>query len=157
MHMANPLKFIILTLFILVAIIATANGEVLPHYQSEDTLDDVMENVKDAIIGRGLNISHTLHASEMLNNTGADLGYPDNVFIDAQTIGFCSAELSHQLVVANPNNIVLCPFTISIYQLSSKPEVTHVSYRMPSAGEETKEIVIKVEQLIKEIIAEALE
>ena len=125
--------------------------------QSSDSYEDVIENVKDAIIGRGLNISNVLPASEMLNRTGHDLGYDKKVFKHAETIEFCSANLSHQLVSINPNNMVLCPFTISVYQLSQDSETVHVTYRTPEAGKDSAEIINKVEQLIKSIIQEATE
>jgi len=125
--------------------------------QSSDPYEDVVENVKDAIIGRGLNISNVLPAGEMLNRTGHDMGYPDNVFSHAKTIEFCSAMLSHQLVSINPNNMVLCPFTISIYQLSKDDKTVYVTYRTPDAGPETKAVIDKVTQLIKSIVAEAVE
>lgn len=125
--------------------------------QSTDSYEDVMENVKDAIIGRGLNISNVLPASEMLNRTGHDLGYDKNVFSHAETIEFCSANLSHQLVAINPNNMVLCPFTISVYQLSKDENTVHVTYRTPAAGQESAAVIDKVDQLIKSIIQEATE
>lgn len=125
--------------------------------QSDEAYEDVVDNIKDAIIGRGLNISDVLPAGEMLNRTGHDLGYDTNVFSHAETIAFCSAALSHQLVAVTPNNIVLCPFTISVYQLSSDKDTVHVTYRTPEAGADSKVIVDKVEKLIKSIIQEATE
>jgi len=125
--------------------------------QSSDPYEDVVANVKDAIIGRGLNISNVLPAGEMLNRTGHDLGYPDNVFTHAETIEFCSAALSHQLVSINPNNMVLCPFTISIYQLTRDDQTVYVTYRTPDAGEDTRKVIEKVNALIKGIIEEAVE
>ena len=125
--------------------------------QSSESYEDVLENIKDAIIGRGLNISNVLSASEMLNRTGHDLGYNKNVFKHAETVEFCSASLSHQLVSINPNNMVLCPFTISVYQLSEDSGTVHVTYRTPEAGKESAEVIDKVDQLIKSIVQEATE
>ena len=125
--------------------------------QISESYEDVLENVKDTIIGRGMNISNVLSASEMLNRTGHDLGYDKNVFKHAQTVEFCSATLSHQLVSINPNNMVLCPFTISIYQLSEDTDKVYVTYRTPEAGKESAEVIEKVDQLIKSIVQEATE
>jgi len=153
MHIVNRIFFSgLLGLFCL-----TAHATQFVSVQSTDPYDDVMENVKDAIIGRGLNISNTLPASEMLNRTGHDLGYDKNVFSHAETIEFCSANLSHQLVSINPNNMVLCPFTISVYQLSEDDKTVHVTYRTPAAGKESAAVIDKVNQLIKSIIQEAIE
>ena len=135
----------------------TAQASQFNSVQSSDDYEDVTANVKDAIIGRGLNISNTLPAGEMLNRTGRDLGYEKNIFQYAETIEFCSATLSHQLVAINPNNMVLCPFTISVYQLNEDPTTVHVTYRTPAAGKDSAEIINKVEQLIKSIVQEATE
>ena len=125
--------------------------------QSSESYADVLENIKEAIIGRGLNISNVLSASDMLNRTGHDLGYDKNVFKHAETVEFCSAALSHQLVSINPDNMVLCPFTISVYQLSEDSDKVHVTYRTPEAGKESAEVINKVDQLIKSIVEEATE
>lgn len=128
-----------------------------PLYSSDETFEDVMENVKDAIIGKGLNISNVLHASDMLNRTGPDLGFSENVFSEAQTIEFCSASLSHQLVVIDPSNMVLCPFTISVYKLEKDKDTIHLSYRKLTAGNNSSAVLEKVDTLIQEIIEEAIE
>lgn len=152
----NAAKKVMIT-GLLGAFCLTAHATQFNVVQSDDSYADVMENVKDAIIGRGLNISNVLQAGEMLNRTGHDLGYDKNVFKHAETIEFCSASLSHQLVTINPNNMVLCPFTISVYQLSGDSETVHLTYRTPDAGKESAEVISKVEQLIKSIVQEATE
>ncbi len=135
----------------------TVNATQFSALQSTDPFDDVVENVKDAIIGRGLNISNVLAAGTMLNRTSHDLGYDNNVFRHAETIEFCSASLSHQLVSINPSNMVLCPFAISVYQLSGDDKTVYVTYRTPEAGKESLAVTYKVDQLIKGIIQEAVE
>jgi uncharacterized protein (DUF302 family) len=125
--------------------------------QSTDSYEDVIENVKDAIIGRGLNITSVLSTSEMLNRTGHDLGYDKNVFRHAEIIQFCSAVIAHQLASINPNNMVFCPFAISVYQLSEDDKTVYVTYRKPEADKESAEVINKVDQLIKSIIEEATE
>ena len=152
----NIAQKIMLT-WLLVIFCLAANASQFDVVQSSDAYEDVMENIKDAIIGRGLNISNVLHAGEMLNRTGPDLGYDKNVFEHAETIEFCSASLSHELVSINPNNMVMCPFTISVYQLTGDTETVHITYRTPDAGEESAGVISKVTRLIKSIIEEATE
>lgn len=71
-----------------------------------------------ATIGKGINIAHELPASDMLNRTGSAYGYKTNTYNHARTFEFCSALISHKLARQKPDNIVLCPFTISVYTLS---------------------------------------
>lgn len=117
---------------------------------------DVLASVKDVIIGRGINIAHTLPASRMLNRTGPAYGRHDNVYMDAETVEFCSARISHMLAAANHRNILLCPFTISVYVLTAEPGYVYVSYRKPVAGAESKAAVQEVEKLMAGIVEEAL-
>ena len=62
-------------------------------YQTSDIFESVKENVEDAIIGRGMVIGRTLHAREMLDRTGPDLGFPRSV----------------------------CPFTVAVYVRADDP------------------------------------
>ena len=93
----------------------------------EGDFHDVANSVRMAIIGKGINIAHELPASEMLNRTGPAYGYTNNTYDKARTFEFCSAEISHKLARQNPDNIVLCPFTISVYTLTSDPKIVRVS------------------------------
>ena len=120
---------------------------------------DIRDGVRQAIEGKGINIAHTLPASDMLNRTGKDFGVAKNVFLQAETIEFCSARISHRLVQAGHENILLCPFTISIYVLSDDPDHVHLSWRRPFTLDdgESKAAVQEMVGLIEAIIAEATE
>ena len=117
---------------------------------------DILASVKDVIIGRGINIAHTLPASRMLNRTGPAFGRQQNVYIEAETIEFCSARISHMLAAANHRNILLCPFTISVYVLTADPAHVHVSYRKPVAEKNSEAAVKEVVKLLEAIVEEAL-
>lgn len=121
----------------------------------EGDFHDVANSVRMAIIGKGINIAHELPASEMLNRTGPAYGYTTNTYNRARTFEFCSAEISHKLARQNPDNIVLCPFTISVYTLSSDPKFVRLSYRKPSGRPGSEEIVEEVIELISGIIEDA--
>lgn len=120
---------------------------------------DTLRSVKFAIHGKGINIAHTVAASNMLNRTGRDFGIRENIFIDAETIEFCSARISHQLVQANHENILLCPFTISVYVLTGDPEHVYLSYRLPyiTPDDGSRAAVQDMVELIESIITEATE
>ena len=116
---------------------------------------EVFAGLKDVIIGKGINIAHTLGSAEMLNRTAPAFNIKKNVFINADIVEFCSAKLSHELVAIDPRNIVLCPFTISVYVLTDDPENVHLTYRIPTANKGSEKVVGKIVQLVKDIIAEA--
>lgn len=121
----------------------------------EGSFNEVKDNIKNAIVGRGLNIANELHASDMLNRTGPDLGFPDAIYTHAETVEFCSASISHKLVQANLHNVVLCPFGISIYELVAEPQTIYLSYRRPLADSDSAEAAQEVEDLIQGIIQDA--
>ena len=129
--------------------------DLLSPKPSREITRKCFEGLKDVIIGKGINIAHTLGSSEMLNRTAPVFNIKKNIFINAEIVEFCSAKLSHELVAIDPSNIVLCPFTISVYVLTDDPENVHLTYRIPTANKGSEKVVGKVVQLIKDIIAEA--
>jgi uncharacterized protein (DUF302 family) len=144
----------------LAAIVTTAAASDAPvvTVKVEAEFEDILDNVKSAIADRGINIAHILPASEMLNRTAGAFGVEKNVFLHAQTVEFCSAKISHHLVQASPENILLCPFAISVYVLTNDPVHVRVSYRRPYVSDPgsapaTQEIVDLVEGIIEEAIA----
>ncbi len=139
-----------------VSSVAMATNPIITHAIEED-YEYVLDNLRNAIIGRGMVINDELHASDMLDRTANDLGFEHNVFIQATTLEFCNALISHKLVIANPDNLVLCPFTISVYVLTGVPGTVYVAYQSPSAGAESATVLAEVEALLAGIIAEALE
>ena len=92
---------------------------------------DARDAIVMAIENRGLVINYTSHIADMLQRTGADLGASKQIFAQAEIIEFCSAKLSRQMMEADPHNIVLCPFAISIYTLPGEKNTTWVAYRKP--------------------------
>ena len=121
--------------------------------------EDILESVRQAIEGKGINIAHTLPASDMLNRTGKDFGIEKNVFLKAETVEFCSARISHRLAQANHENILLCPFTISVYVLTDDPGHVYLSWRrpFPVSDTESRAAVKEMVELIEAIIREATE
>jgi len=124
-------------------------------YLSDESFEDVIENIKMAIIERGLLVSGTLHVSEMLNRTGPDLGF-SRVFVKAESVEFCSALMSHKMAQAAPQNITICPFTIAVYVTEADPERVHVAYRRPVLTGNAAEATQSVEQMLDGIIQDAI-
>jgi uncharacterized protein (DUF302 family) len=111
---------------------------------------EATEAIVMAIENRGLVVNYTSHIADMLQRTGADIGASRQIFDQAQIIEFCSASLSRKMMEADPHNIVLCPFAISIYTLPDEKNITWVAYRKPMGGGAQL-----VEPLLREIAAEA--
>jgi len=152
---------VILTAWITVLMPLTGSADEAPvkTVRVSGDFEDIRDNLRQAIEGKGINIAHTLPASDMLNRTGKDFGIEKNVFLQAETVEFCSARISHRLAQANHENILLCPFTISIYVLSDDPQHVYLSWRRPFAFSDTESqaAVQEMVELVETIIREASE
>ncbi|MCU7796255.1 MAG: hypothetical protein KZQ73_10545 [Candidatus Thiodiazotropha sp. (ex Semelilucina semeliformis)] len=124
-------------------------------YTSEETFEDVIENIKMAIIDRGMLVSGTLHVSEMLNRTGPDLGF-SQVFSKAESVEFCSALISHKMSQAAPENIVICPFTIAVYVTEAEPQKVNVAYRLPLLAGDAKAATDAIVEMLDGIVQDSI-
>ena len=120
------------------------------RHKTTASFADTREAIALAIENRGLVINFTSHIADMLDRTGADIGAAKRIFEQAEIIEFCSAGLSRKMMEADPHNIVLCPFAISVYTLPGDPGGTWVAYRKPQGKS-----AAMIEGLLKEITAEA--
>ena len=126
-------------------------------FSTESTFEDAKDDLLEAIGGNGLVVSYTSHAKSMLDNTAAVSGVTKSVYDDAETILFCKSGLSHELVAGNPHNIVLCPYSISIYVLNDEPERVYFSFRnVPVSDEKIKALTKPIEDLLIKIIEEVI-
>jgi uncharacterized protein (DUF302 family) len=148
-------QFQFLILLIIFSSPLFASQDPIVTRQIEGNFHEVSGNVRMAIIGKGINIAHVLPASQMLHRTGSDFGYKSAVYGEAETYEFCSARISHKLSRIHPDNIVLCPFTISVYTLKDEPGMVRLSYRIPTGRPGTEEVIKEVVTLIESIIEEA--
>lgn len=142
-------RLVILTALALSTVAAFADEWVV-RQKFASRFADARDAIVMAIENRGLVVNYTSHIGDMLQRTGADIGASRQVFAQAEIIEFCSASLSRKMMEADPHNIVLCPFAISIYTLPGEPDGTWVAYRKPQ-GAAAK----LVEPLLGEIAAEA--
>ena len=124
-------------------------------YPATGTFDQVLENVKWAITDRGLLVSGTLHVQDMLERTGKDLGFPDPVYLKAESVEFCSALMSQRMVAADPGNLVVCPFTVAVYVLVSEPDQVYIAYGRPHLAGDPVEVVDAVTEMLDGIAREA--
>ncbi len=143
-------------MIVLCSQLAVADDDVVT-YQSANDFETTKEYIEQAITDKGLRVSGTLHVGEMLNRTGADLGIEHQVYIKAESVEFCSATVSHQMVQVDPRNLVVCPFTISVYVLNKTPDQVYVSYQKPSLRGDSLEITEIINNLLDSIAHDAIE
>jgi hypothetical protein len=121
--------------------------------------DDVRDELKLAIEGRGLVIDFTSFVNRMLERTGKDVGSARKLYADAQAFVFCSAALSRKTMEADPANVSLCPYSIMVYAPASAPGTVYISYRRPwrpDGSAASKAALKEVEALLDGIAREAL-
>lgn len=123
-------------------------------YSVEDEKwEDINYEIKAAIKDKGIVISYTSHAKEMLDRTAKTVGIKQDVYENAEMHLFCNISLSHKMIHKNPHIISGCPYSISVYELKNKKNTIYVSYRKPPKNEKAYEDVIKLQiEIIKEVI-----
>ncbi len=156
------MRLVWLVPLLLVVGLCYAEGESAGHqepmviYQSEEPFEDVIENIKMAIEERGMLVSGTLHVSDMLNRTGPDLGYKQ-IFEKAESVEFCSASISHQMTQVAPENMTICPFTISVYIKADQPDQLYVAYRRQTLAGDAAKVTASIYELLDGIIKDSIE
>jgi len=134
-----------------------------PHpvvtYSKNAKFDDVRDDLKLAIEGKGLVIDYQSFVNRMLERTGKDVGSSRKLYADAQAFVFCSAALSRKTMEADAANASLCPYSIMVYATAQQPGTVHVSYRRPwrpDGSAASKAALKEVEALLDGIAREAL-
>jgi uncharacterized protein (DUF302 family) len=134
-----------------------------PHpvvsYSKKAKFDDVRDDLKTAIEGQGLVVDYHSFVNRMLERTGKDVGSARKLYADAQAFVFCSAVLSRKTMEADPANVSLCPYSITVYATAQDPGTVHVSFRRPwrpDGSAASKAALKEVEALLDGIAREAL-
>ena len=131
----------------------------IASYSTKGKFEDVRDDLKAAIENRGLVIDYHSFINRMLERTGKDVGSPNAIYVDAQSFVFCSASLSRKTMEADPTNVAMCPYSISVYATVSDPERVVVAYRRPSragASSSSRLALQEVERLLDSIAREAV-
>jgi uncharacterized protein (DUF302 family) len=121
--------------------------------------EDARDDLKLAIEGRGLVIDYESFVNRMLERTGKDVGSSRKLYADAQAFVFCSAALSRKTMEADPANLSLCPYSMTVYATAREPGTVHVSYKRPwrpDGSAASKAALKEVEALLDGIAREAL-
>jgi len=157
--MFKAIKVLAASLMLLgVSQLALAEGAHMSMSIKQGSFEDVKDDVEMAITGRGFVINNVSHVGEMLARTGQDLGNARKIFVKAEALEFCSANLSRKMMATDPDNIVFCPYIISIYVLPEKPNEVRVAYRKlqvvgsPAAQKSLREVNALLAEIIKEAV-----
>jgi len=126
-------------------------------YTVDASFADVRQDVLDAIVNRGFVLDFEARISDMLKRTEGDIGAKTSVYSDATMLMFCSAKYSRDAMIADPMNIVFCPYVINVFTLADKPGTVHVAYRRPFAGGSlaSRKALLVIEELLDGIAREA--
>ncbi|ADE11936.1 hypothetical protein Slit_1703 [Sideroxydans lithotrophicus ES-1] len=137
---------------------STADGH-MAVFTKTGKFEDVRDDVEMAITGRGLVVNNVSHVGEMLERTGKDLGDDRQIYLKAEALEFCSAVVSRKMMETDPDNIVFCPYIISVYVLPGKPNEVRIAYRKPQiVGSQASQAALKaVDELLSGIVKDALQ
>jgi uncharacterized protein (DUF302 family) len=128
-------------------------------YSKRAKFEDVRDDLKLAIEGKGLVIDYQSYVNRMLERTGKDVGSARKLYADAQAFVFCSAALSRKTMEADPANVAMCPYSIVVYETAGEPGKVYVSYRRPwrpDGSAASKAALAEVDKLLDGIAREAL-
>jgi uncharacterized protein (DUF302 family) len=151
----NSTKKILITISLCLATTHTLANSTVSSV-ANNSYEDVRDNLIDAIEEKALNISKIYHASDMLNRTKDSISNAKEIYNQAEIIEFCSASISHQLVLANHLNISACPFKIALYTLSGNSKQTHLVYtELKPLDQQSEAPTIKANKLIQSLIESA--
>ena len=115
-----------------------ATAEDMVSYTTDQSFEDVIFGLENAIIDAGLVIDHISHTGEMLERTRADVGSDVVLFDEADVYSFCSAQLSREVMEADWTNLMFCPYDIFVAVLHEKPDETVIGFRAYPEGEMQK-------------------
>ncbi len=128
-------------------------------YSAQARFDDVRDDLKAAIEGKGLVIDYHSFVNRMLERTGKDAGSERKLYADAQAFVFCSAALSRKMMEADVANVAMCPFSIAVYATAQEPTKVHVAFRRPwrpDGSPASRAALAEVEAMLDAIAREAL-
>ena len=139
--------------------VQAADPQPIVSYSKKAKFEEVRDDLKLAIEGKGLVIDYQSHVNRMLERTGKDVGSARKLYVDAQAFVFCSAALSRRTMEADAANAALCPYSITVYATAQQPDTVTVAYRRPwrpDGSAASKAALKEVEALLDGIAREAL-
>ena len=154
-HLMGTLCLVLLPALTCIA----ASADEMRTYRKVAGYDDVLFELNNAILERGLTIHSHGEIASMLERTGPAVGSSKPIYAKADFINFCSAKLSRQLMDAEATNLGYCPFGVFIYAAAALPGTVVVGYRRPTiAGSEAGQAALRdLDALLDGIVRAALQ
>ncbi|WP_407493626.1 DUF302 domain-containing protein [Pseudooceanicola sp. MF1-13] len=106
-----------------------AQADDMVSYTTDQSFDDVTFGLENAIIDAGLVVDHVSHTGDMLERTRADVGSDVVIFEQADIYSFCSAQVSREVMEADWQNVMFCPYTIFVAVRPDAPDETVIGFR----------------------------
>lgn len=116
----------------------TASAQDMVSYTTDQSFDDVIFGLENAIIDAGLVVDHVSHTGDMLERTREDVGSDVVIFDHADIYSFCSAQLSRDVMEADWRNVMFCPYDIFVAVRHDVPDETVIGFRAYPEGEMQK-------------------
>lgn len=150
-------KFLAVCAMLCLPLTALAAESYTVLFKAQGSYQDVRDNLQMAIEGKGLKITSTNHIADMLDRTGKDIGETRKVYENAEQFEFCSATISRHMMEADPHAIVMCPYSVVVYQVPDDKAV-YLAYRKPAATRNAalKKPLAEMETLLSDIIKDAM-
>lgn len=136
---------------LLMATVSLGHAEDMVSYTTDQSFDDVIFGLENAIIDAGLVVDHISHTGEMLERTRADVGSDVVLFEQADIYSFCSAQVSREVMEEDWRNVMFCPYDIFVAVTPDNPDETTIGFRSYPDGE-----MKKVEALLDGIARSAI-
>ena len=136
-----------------------AEPQPVVSYSRQAKFEDVRDDLKLAIEGKGLVIDYHSFINNMVERTGKDVGSTRKVYVDAQAFVFCSAALSRKMMEADAANAAMCPYSIAVYATAAQPDKVVVAYRRtwrPDGSVASKAALREVDALLDGIARAAV-
>jgi hypothetical protein len=126
-------------------------------YLATGSFDDVSFGLEQAIVNRGLVIDYTSHIGDMLARTKEDVGGTKDIYSNAVSMLFCSANLSRKMMEADSGNIAYCPYAVFAYEAADDEGRVLVGFRRldETGSDASKAAIAEINTLLTEIIKEA--
>lgn len=139
--------------------LVSAAGDHMSVFVKKGTFEEVREALETALTGRGYVINNVSHIGDMLDRTGKDLGGKKQIYLKAEVLEFCSATVSRSMMEADSDNIVFCPYIISVYVLPIKPGEVRIAFRKAQlvGSPVSQKSLAAVNDLLSDIIQEAIQ
>jgi uncharacterized protein (DUF302 family) len=153
------LRALLMAILLIVSNLAAAEPGALVTYSKQGKFEDVRDDLKLAIEGKGLVIDYQSYLNRMLERTGKDVGSAQPIYKDAQAFVFCSASLSRKTMEADPANAAMCPYAMVVFATAKEPGKVHVSYRRPWRPDDSaasRAALKDVEKLLDSIARQAV-